>query len=316
MAIPVDLAERLSLPLIAAPMTGVSGPELVQAASRNGVIGSFPTHNAPTVDVLDDWLCQLDSVLAGKPGTAPVAPNLVVHRTNPRLTADVDRLAAHGVQLVITSVGSPEPVLDRLHQTGCRVFADVATLRHAERALDAGADGLVLLTAGAGGQTGSANPFAFVRAVRQQFSGPLVLAGGISDGRGLLAAEVLGVDLCYMGTRFIATTESRAPDEYRAAVVAATLDDVRETPHVGGLPANLLAEWLDTVAPETVSAGDFRQSRLLDGRPVWSAGHSVSGVHGVSSVDEIVGQVRAEYREARAHLVEQLRTEDPGVTFG
>lgn len=305
MALPADLVDRLSVPLVAAPMTGVSGPELVLAACRAGVLGSFPTHNAPTVEVLDEWLGQMTADLPE--AAAPIAPNLVVHRSNRRLGADVDRLVAHGVRYVITSVGSPEPVVAPLHRAGCRVFADVATLRHAEQALDAGADGLVLLAAGAGGQTGSANPFAFVRAVRDRYAGPLVLAGGVSDGRALFAAEVLGADLGYMGTRFIATTESRADDDYRAAVVAATLDDIRETPHVGGLPANLLAEWLEHAAPEAVATGDFRQTRLLDGRTVWSAGHSVSGVHTVSSVDEAVDRIRREYLDTRAELLDELR---------
>ncbi|MFJ4656768.1 NAD(P)H-dependent flavin oxidoreductase [Nocardia sp. NPDC088792] len=302
MALPAELADRLTLPLIAAPMTGVSGPELVTAACRNGVIGSFPTHNAPTVDALDTWLRRITGELAPHPDAAPIAPNLVVHRTNPRLAGDLDRLIAHGVQLVITSVGSPEAVIGPLHRAGCRVFADVATLRHAERALDAGADGLVLLTAGAGGQTGSANPFAFVRAIREHFSGPLVLAGGISDGRALFAARALGADLAYMGTGFIATTESLAPQDYREAVVTATLDDIRQTAQLAGLPANLLAAWLESQAPQSVSAGDFQAERLLDGRTVWSAGHSVSGVHAVRSVAELIERVRAQYRDAHRHL--------------
>ncbi|MFI7003326.1 NAD(P)H-dependent flavin oxidoreductase [Nocardia sp. NPDC050175] len=304
MPLPADLADRLSLPLIAAPMTGVSGPELAAVACRNGVIGSFPTHNAATVEVLDEWLTQLGTDLSEHPDAAPLAPNLVVHRTNHRLAGDVDRLIAHGVELVITSVGSPEPVVERLHAADCLVFADVASLRHAERALEAGADGLVLLTAGAGGQTGSANPFAFVRAIREHFTGPLVLAGGISDGPSLLAAEALGVDLAYMGTGFIATTESLAPEDYQAAVVAASLDDVRQTEQVGGLPANLLAEWLEAQRAPTVSAGDFQADRLMNGRTVWSAGHSVSGVHYVCSAAEVIDRVRLQYRAARNQLLE------------
>ncbi|MFB8000916.1 NAD(P)H-dependent flavin oxidoreductase [Nocardia sp. NPDC056000] len=301
MSLPADLADRLTIPLIAAPMTGVSGPEMVAATCRNGVIGAFPTHNAADSEELDDWLTRLSALPAD---AAPIAPNLVVHRTNARLTADLDRLRAHRVELVITSVGSPEPVIEPLHAFGCRVFADVATLRHARRALDAGADGLILLTAGAGGQTGSANPFAFVRAVREYFDGPVVLAGGIGDGHALLAARTLGADLAYMGTGFIATTESRAPQRYREAVVAATLDDVRQTDDVGGLPANLLAAWLDELHIQRVSAGDFRTERLLGGRTVWSAGHSVSGVHAVTSAAEVIERVRAEYREARDLLLE------------
>ncbi|WP_442790826.1 NAD(P)H-dependent flavin oxidoreductase [Nocardia sp. NBC_01327] len=302
MALPADWADRLTLPLIAAPMTGVSGPELVATACRSGVIGSFPTHNAATPELLDEWLTRIAADLT--PGAAPIAPNLVVHRTNARLTADLDLLIAHRVELVITSVGSPAPVIEPLHRAGCRVFADVATLRHAERALAAGVDGLILLTAGAGGQTGSANPFAFVRAVRERFSGPLVLAGGIGDGHALLAAQALGADLAYMGTGFIATPESLAREDYQAAVVAATLDDVRETAHIGGLPANLLTEWLEAHAAQQVSAGDFQTERLLGGQTVWSAGHSVSGVHGVVPAAEVIDRVRREYHQARTALLE------------
>jgi nitronate monooxygenase len=162
-------------------MTAVSGPELVIAACRMGVIGAFPTHNAPSTEVLDDWLDRFTTELT--PTSAPVAANLVVHRSNRRLIADVECLQRHGVELVITSVGSPDHVVGPLHDMGAQVYADVASVGHARRALAAGVDGLVLLTAGAGGQTGWANPFAFLRAVREHFAGPLVLAGGITDGR-------------------------------------------------------------------------------------------------------------------------------------
>jgi len=300
-----DLAARLSLPLIAAPMTGVSGPELVLAACRNGVIGSFPTHNAGDVAELDAWLSRIEAGLTGGP-SAPVAPNLVVHRTNVRLREDVACLIDHGIELVITSVGSPAPVVEPLHTAGCRVFADVATLDQARKAAAAGADGLVLLAAGAGGQTGQANPFAFVRAVREFFTGTVVLAGGVSDGVALLAAQVLGADLAYMGTPFIATRESLASAAYRAALVDATMDDVRLSDQVGGLPASLLAQWLETREAAPVSSGDFQQERLVADPSVWSAGHGVTAVREVLPVDELVHRVRGEYDAARAELALSL----------
>jgi nitronate monooxygenase len=295
-------AHRLSLPAIAAPMTSVSTPELVIAACRSGVIGAFPTHNAPSPRVLDDWLSRMQDEL--DPTGPPVAPNLVVHPSNGRRDADLQCLLRHRVELVITSVGSPRPVIGPLHDVGAQVYADVASLAHASRALDAGADGLVLLTAGAGGQTGWANPFAFVRAVRERFDGPLVLAGGISDGHAILAAQALGVDLVYLGTRFIATHESGAEDGYRQAVVSASLDEVRLSDRVGGIPASLLAEWLDTELPvgtDTDTDG-FQQDRLLSNRTAWSAGHSVSGVHQISSVAAVVEALAADYATARAAL--------------
>ncbi|MET0899996.1 MAG: nitronate monooxygenase [Mycobacterium sp.] len=294
-------------------MTGVSGPDLVITACRNGVIGSFPTHNAPTTAALDGWLQHISDELTGE--HAPVAPNLVVHRSNTRRDADVDSLARHGVELVITSVGSPGPVIEPLHAAGAQVYADVAGLEHAWRALDAGADGLILLTAGAGGQTGWANPFAFVRAVRERFDGPVVLAGGISDGRAILAAEALGADLAYLGTRFIATHESLAEPSYRDALVQSTLDDVRLSTRVGGIPASLLACWLDQVespaTPDDDRAG-FAQDRLLANRTAWSAGHSVSGVHQITSAGDLIATLRSEYEHAR----QQLGTQLGSVTHG
>ncbi|MGY4573946.1 nitronate monooxygenase [Bradyrhizobium sp. USDA 3256] len=225
---------RLRLPLIAAPMFLVSGVELVVAACRNGVIGSFPTVNCRETEQLDAWLGDIARRLqahadASGQAAAPICPNLIVHRSNTRLAQDLAVLLRHKPELVITSVGSPAPVLGPLHDAGALVFADVASIRHAERAVAAGADGLVLLTAGAGGQTGWLNPFVFVRAVRGFFDGPIVLAGGIGDGHALRAAEALGCDLAYMGTKFIATRESMADGRYKQMLVDSTADDIMLT---------------------------------------------------------------------------------------
>ena len=237
--------DRLSLPLIAAPMFLVSGVELVVAACRNGVIGSFPTVNCRSPEQLDEWLTDIDTGLkahadaSGKP-SAPVCANLIVHRSNARLAQDLQVLLRHRPEMAITSVGSPAPVIGPLHDAGALVFADVASIRHAERAVAAGADGLVLLTAGAGGQTGWLNPFVFVRAVRAFFDGPIVLAGGIADGHALRAARALGCDLAYMGTRFIATRESMADARYKDMLVASTADDILLTTAFTGLQTNML----------------------------------------------------------------------------
>ncbi|MGU3497790.1 NAD(P)H-dependent flavin oxidoreductase [Mycobacterium sp. C31M] len=295
---------RLTLPAIAAPMTSVSGPELVTAACRAGVIGAFPTHNAPSTADLHTWLHTIATELASADSpTAPMAPNLVVHRSNTRLDADLDCLLEHRPELVITSVGSPAPAVAKLHAVGTAVYADVASLQHAWRALDAGADGLILLTAGAGGQTGWANPFAFVRAVRERYEGPVVLAGGISDGTAILAAQALGVDLTYLGTRFIATHQSAASDGYRHALVQSTLDDVRLSDRVGGIPASLLACWLEEQQVGAELAG-FSQDQLLDNRTAWSAGHSVSGIAAITDVADLVADLVAQYHAARNSLRE------------
>ena len=312
--------ERLRLPLIAAPMFLVSGVELVVAACRNGVIGAFPTVNCRTPDQLDVWLGEIGDRLrrhsdaSGKPA-APLCPNLIVHRSNARLGEDLAVLLRHNPEIVITSVGSPAPVLEPLHEAGALVFADVASIRHAERAVAAGADGLVLLTAGAGGQTGWLNPFVFVRAVRGFFAGPIVLAGGISDGHALRAAQALGCDLAYMGTKFIATHESLADIRYKDMLVASSADDILLTTAFTGLQTNMLRPSIeaagldpDNLPPRgAINIGQdvdigARQNRPERWRDIWSAGHSTSGVTDVLSVDQLVARTVAEYNEACSRI--------------
>lgn len=310
----------MSLPLIAAPMFLVSGVELVASACRNGVIGSFPTVNCRSPEQLDDWLGEIEQRLrrhsddSGKQA-APVCPNLIVHRSNARLAQDLAVLLRHKPEIVITSVGSPAAVLAPLHDAGALVLADVASIRHAERAVAAGADGLVLLTAGAGGQTGWLNPFVFVRAVRAFFDGPLVLAGGIGDGHALRAAQALGCDLAYMGTKFIATRESMADERYKAMLVASSADDILLTTAFTGLQTNMLRPSIEAAG---LDPDDLPQRGAIDigkdidigardnspkrWRDIWSAGHSTSGVTGVLSVDELVARTVAEYRDAARRI--------------
>jgi len=308
------IRERLRLPLIAAPMFLVSNPDLVVAACRNGVIGAFPTINCRTPRELDAWIVEMRQRLDehdARSGdrSAPYCPNLIVHKSNPRLFDDMGVLLKHAPEMIITSVGSPAPVIAELHAGGVLVFADVATIRQARKAIDAGADGLILLSAGAGGQTGWINPFSFVRAVRAFFGGPLVLAGGISDGRALAAAVTLGCDLAYMGTKFIATEESAAPLEYKQMLIDSTADDIVLTSAISGLPANILRPALirngldpdnlpergplDIVRDITIEAEEQRPKRWKD---IWSAGHSASGVKAILSVEQLVAQTLEEYR--------------------
>ena len=308
MSLPQKLRDRLRLPLIAAPMFRVSGPELVIAACRAGVIGAFPTANCRSVDELDGWLRRMRAALG--PQDAPVCPNLIVRHAG--LQEQLHCLLQHRVEMVITSVGSPAPVIGPLHDIGCLVLADVASLRHARKAIEAGADGLVLLSAGAGGQTGWVNGLAFVRAVRRFFDGPLVLAGGIADGQALWAARVLGCDLGYMGTRFIATDESMAPPGYKQMLLDAEFDDVLLSSAFTGLPANMLrpsivAAGLDPDAlPEQlgVETAAALYGSGADGprrwQDIWSAGHSVSGVREIGPVAALVQRTQAEYEAARA----------------
>ena len=327
--LPDRITRRLRLPLVAAPMFSVSGVDLVVAACRNGVIGAFPTVNARSTALLDQWLGEMQRRLFAAPEeAAPVCPNLIMR--SPRMADDLACLVRHRVELVITSVGSPAPAVAALHDIGCLVLADVATLAHARKALAAGADGLVLLTAGAGGQTGWLNPLAFVRALRAEYDGPLVLAGGISDGVALRAAQVLGCDLAYMGTRFIATRESLADPAYRDMLVQASLDDVLLTQAFTGLPTNMLVASIqragldptrldEQVSPASAAqlfgGGTHRDQVEAEAdalstdsaspagpkrwRDIWSAGHSVSGVQAVQGVDALVAQVEQEYHHAR-----------------
>jgi nitronate monooxygenase len=299
------LRPRLRLPLIVAPMFRVSGVDLVTAACRNGVVGAFPTANCRSAEELDSWLVALRSAQAA----APWCANLIVHRSNPRLADDLAVLRRHAPEIVITSVGSPAAVVGPLHDVGALVLSDVASLRHAERAIEAGADGLVLLTAGAGGQTGWLNPFAFVRAVRRFFDGPVVLAGGIGDGQALAAAERLGCDLGYMGTRFIATNESMASPDYKRMLVGSDADDVLLTRAFTGLQTNMLrpsivAAGLDPDdLPERGGidvAADLNAETPRRWRDIWSAGHSVSSVTEIVPAEVLIGSIAAEYDAARA----------------
>ena len=312
--------DRLRLPLIAAPMFLISGVELVTAACANGVIGAFPTVNCRSPDELDQWLTEIGSRLRDK-NAAPICPNLIVHRSNARLGEDLKVLLAHKPELVITSVGSPAPVLPPLQDAGALVLADVATIRHAERAVEAGADGLVLLTAGAGGQTGWLNPFVFVRAVRKFFSGPIVLAGGITDGHALRAAQALGCDLAYMGTKFIATRESLADERYKQMLVESSADDILLTTAFTGLQTNMLKPSIvaagldpdDLPARGAIDIGKdidiaAREAQPKRWRDIWSAGHSTSGVTDIPPVAELVARTMAEYHEAESanHTASEL----------
>jgi nitronate monooxygenase len=309
------LCQSLRLPLIAAPMFLVSGPDLVAEACSSGIVGSFPTANCRTTEELDAWMSEIRKRTVAKEqsvgrAAAPICPNLIVHGSNLRLQADLKVLLTHKPKLVITSVGSPSSVIQPLHDVGALVLADIASVKHAHKAIAAGADGLVLLTAGAGGQTGWLNPFAFVRAVRAFYDGPLVLAGGISDGHALRAALALGCDLAYMGTRFIATQESMAAPAYKDMLLASSADDILLTKAITGLATNMLR-------PSLVNAGldpdnlpergaiDIAKDISVEGRQtrrwkdIWSAGHSVSGVNSIEPVAALVAQIETDFLAAK-----------------
>jgi nitronate monooxygenase len=294
-------------------MLRVSGVDLVTTVCQAGAIGAFPTANARTVEELDTWLQQIERRVADldRPA-APYCPNLIIRQ--PRLKDDLACLVRRKVEMAIASVGSPAAIVEPLHDIGCLVFADIASLRHAEKAIEAGADGLILLSAGAGGQTGWVNPFAFVRAVRAMFDGPIVLAGGVTDGVSLAAARLLGCDLAYMGTRFIATNESMASDAYRQMLVESTLDDVLLTKAFTGLDASMLRPSiaaagldlsnLDESVSEARAREKFGGQNSADGpkrwSEIWSAGHSVSGVRSITGAADLINEIAEQYDAAFA----------------
>lgn len=296
--LPDHIAARLRLPLIAAPMFRVSGPELVIATCNAGVICGLPTKNARTAEGLADWVAQIKAGLNAD--AAPFAPNLIMR--DERVSEDLKVLLDGGVEMVITSVGSPKAVMGPLHEAGALVLCDVATLDHAKKCAAAGADGLILLTAGAGGHTGWMNPFAFVRAVREFYDGIVVLAGGMIDGTALHAAEVLGCDLGYMGTRFIAAKESLADDAFRQMLVESEMDDIVLTDRFRGMLGNYLA-------PSIIEAG-FDPRKLADLplpsldakiRPqIAMAGHTVSGVTAPIAAADLINEIATEYEAAKA----------------
>jgi nitronate monooxygenase len=317
---PSNLFDDWRLPLIAAPMTGVSGLDLVLAACRGGIGGSFPAHNAGSIDDFGKWLDiaigETAANLADGPVPGRVIPNLIVHRSNAHRAGQVEAIVSRDIKMVITSVGSPEPVIPALHDGGCAVLADVASVHHAHRAADAGADGLVLLCAGGGGQTGWVNPLSFIRAVRAFWDGPTVMAGGVSDGWALWAALAAGYDAAYMGTRFIATTESAAADGYKNALLAGSLDDVFVSSALTGLPTSVLRSQGDgqrTATGTGPPAGATFDAAIFDrigDRPTarenqgHSAGHSVSSVTELAPVAELLNQVEEQFDAAVRHTQE------------
>jgi nitronate monooxygenase len=301
-----DLRRRLRLPVVAAPMFLVSGPELVIAAGTAGVLGGLPSINARSAEELERWLVQIEQGLQG----APYAVNLIVRSEGePRYEADLALLERFRAPVVITSVGQPRAVVERIHGYGGLVFHDVATMRHAHKAMEAGVDGLILLLAGAGGHTGSANPFAFVRQVRSVWQGAILVAGGISDGAAILAIQALGADFAYMGTRFAATRESLAGEEYKSLLVSQSTADVITTDRISGMNATFLRGSIARAGldpdnlPERL--GLFKPaipSHVRAWRDVWSGGHGVGLIEDVPSTAELVRRLELEYHAARVSL--------------
>lgn len=316
-SIPESWWNQLKLPVISAPMFLVSGTELVKNCCLNGVIGSFPAPNARPIEVLDQWMGQLNTELeearALEPDRkiAPWAMNMVVHSSYSRLQEELELLKKHQPQLVITSLGSPKVVVDIVHEYGGLVFSDVSDLKFAKKAAETGVDGLILVASGAGGHAGQINSFAFVDMVRNFWDGIIVLAGSISTGKGILAAQAAGADLAYMGTRFIVATESMANDEYREMLVEATQEDIILTDAFSGVMCNMLVPSIKKAGlnPEQLIKKDKvnfdsmqRETNAKAWRDIWSAGHGVGAINKIESASEIINSLEQEYKVALQNI--------------
>lgn len=325
MTMPQQLQGRLRLPIISAPMFLGSGVDLVVGACRAGVIGTFPALNLRTTEDFDDWLTQIETALA-EPGPdgrepAPFGVNFIVHSSNKRIEADLAQIVAHEVPLVITSLGAAKEVVDAVHSYGGLVFHDVTNAKFARKAADAGVDGLILVSAGAGGHAGGLNPFALISEVRAVWDGPLILGGALSTGRDVLAAQAAGADLAYMGTRFLATEESLVPEAYREMIVGSGAEQIVYTPSISTIPANFLRESIVAAGldpdhlpvPDKVDLGHVTNPHAEEitqsgpapkaWKEVWSAGQSVAGIDSVVPVAELVDRLEAEYTQAKGELL-------------
>ncbi|UCV05338.1 NAD(P)H-dependent flavin oxidoreductase [Dechloromonas denitrificans] len=311
MPIPASLNKNLRLPVICAPMFIVSNPDLVIAQCKSGVIGSFPALNARPKDLLDDWLIRIKAELAADPNAAPFAVNQIIHPSNERLEHDMALCVKHEVPLIITSLSAPTAIVPHVHRYGGKVFHDVISVRHAEKALEAGVDGLILVCAGAGGHAGTLSPFALVGEIRKFYDGPIALSGAITNGRAILSAQALGADFAYIGTRFIATREANAVEAYKQAIVDSAAKDVVYTPYFTGVHGNYLSKSIlaagldpanlpvkDKTAMSFGSAGDAKAWK-----DIWGAGQGVGTIAEVMPTAELVARLREEYRAAREQLL-------------
>ena len=301
------IKQHLAAPAVVAPMFLVSGPEMVIAGYRAGLIGAFPAPNARDISILENWLEQITAAV-GEPVTGDIrgswALNLVVHRTYERLPQELELVKKYQPPMVITALGSPRAVVETVHGYGGLVIADVNSIEYARKAAEWGVDGLALVSAGAGGHTGDITGFTFIPAVRKFFDGIIIAAGGICNGQGVRAAEVLGADLAYMGTRFIATDESLASPEYKAMLVAAGPKDLVLTNSFTGANAYYLRDsivkaGLDPDNLEAKAGMDLGGYDAKAWKDIWSAGPTAQTVDSIAPVGVVAAEIAAQYRAAK-----------------
>ncbi len=318
MSLPESLRSSLSLPAVGAPLFIVSNPDLVIEQCKAGIVGAFPALNARPAEQLETWLqritSELDAHRAANPGArvAPYAVNQIVHTSNDRLEHDIEMCTKYRVPITITSLSAPDQVVKAAHSYGGLVFHDVISVRHAQRALDAGVDGLILVCAGAGGHAGALSPFALVSEVRKFYDGTILLSGAITRGEHVLAAQALGADLAYIGTRFVASREANAVEAYKQMIVESSAKDVVYTNLFSGVLGNYLRGSIANAGldPDNLPVADKSKMSFKSGggervkvwKDIWGAGQGVGNIEAVLPAGEIVAKLRAEYAQARERL--------------
>ncbi|MDA0276154.1 MAG: nitronate monooxygenase family protein [Proteobacteria bacterium] len=306
------ILQRLRLPVICAPMFIASNPALVIEQCRAGVVGSFPALNARPKEALDQWLTEIEQALAAHPGAAPFAVNQICHKSNDRLEHDIEVCIRHKVPITITSLRAPNDVIPKIHAYGGIVLHDVISVRHAEKALADGVDGLILVCAGAGGHAGTLSPFALIGEVRRFFDGPIILSGAITSGDAILAAQAAGADLAYIGTRFLATPEASVPERYKEEILRASASDIVYTDLFSGVHGNYLKHSVVAAGFDPLNLPKSDPSKMNFGtaggaekkvwRDIWSAGQGVGQIDNVAPAAQAVDKLAAEYLAARRRL--------------
>ena len=317
MPLPASLEGNLRLPLIGAPMFIVSHPDLVIAQCTAGIVGSFPALNARPQEALDDWIRRIKGGLAsyaeehpGEP-VAPFAVNQIAHQSNDRLLADMEVCVRHEVPIIITSLRPPEDIVTAVHAYGGVVFHDVISMRHARKAIEQGVDGVIAVTAGAGGHAGPLSPFALVKEIRKEFDGTVILSGAMSSGADVLAAQAMGADLAYIGTRFIATEEANAVPEYKEMICESASADIAYTSLFTGVHGSYLKGSIRNAGldPENLPEGDKAAMDFGKGksdakawRDIWGAGQGVGNIDEILPTRDLVLQLEQEYLDAKQKL--------------